>query len=177
MTIFLNQAEEFRSLSICTVSKDDNHSRGRPGGFLFNSYYTEVLGRVRHHSLDCSTLPSIRTLYYWVLRKDLSGVIFWVFGRIRTIGEHSTRNVNEPVYVYFPLCIYISLPAPPLSQYIYIYICVCVCVCVCDGYQKGWLILWVTSWNKLIKAIWRFLECIYTYIYIYMYILIFISNL
>ena len=39
------------------VSKLAESSRGRPEGFLFNSYYTEASGRALLHSLDCSTYP------------------------------------------------------------------------------------------------------------------------
>ena len=51
-------------------------------GSLFNSYYTEVYGRVLLLSLDCATLPLIRTLYCWVLSKEVSSTIFNVFGMI-----------------------------------------------------------------------------------------------
>ena len=37
-------------------------SRDRPEGSLFNSYYTEVYGRVLLLPLDCFILPLIRTL-------------------------------------------------------------------------------------------------------------------
>ena len=43
-------------------SKFGNLSQGWPKGSLFNSYYTKMLGRVLLHSLDCSTLPLMRTL-------------------------------------------------------------------------------------------------------------------
>ena len=62
------------------VSKVVWLSQGRPEGSLFNSYYTEVLGRVLRLSLDCSTLPLIHTLYCWVLSKEVSSTIFKVFG-------------------------------------------------------------------------------------------------
>ena len=62
------------------IYKVGNRSQGKPEGFLFNSYYTEVLGRIQLLSLDCSTLPSIRTLYCWVLSKEVSSIIFKVFG-------------------------------------------------------------------------------------------------
>ena len=62
------------------VSKVGDRSRGRPEGSLFNSYYTEVYRRALSFSLDCSTLPSIRTLYRWVLSKEESITIFKVFG-------------------------------------------------------------------------------------------------
>ena len=55
-------------------------SRGRPEGSLFNSNYTEVWGRALLLSQDCSTLPLIRTLYCWVLSKEVSSTIFKVFG-------------------------------------------------------------------------------------------------
>ena len=63
-------------------SKVGDRSRRRPEGSIFNSYYTEVYGRVLLLSLDCSTLPSIGTLYCWVLSKEvLSSTIF--FGMTR----------------------------------------------------------------------------------------------
>ena len=55
-------------------------SRRRPEGSLFNSYNTEVLARVLLLSLDCSTLLLIRTLYCWVLSKEVSSTIFKIFG-------------------------------------------------------------------------------------------------
>ena len=61
-------------------SKVGHCSRGQPEGSLFNSYYTEVLGRTLLLSQDCSTLPSIRTLYHWVFSKEVSSTIFKVFG-------------------------------------------------------------------------------------------------
>ena len=82
-------------------------SRGRPKGSLFNSYYTEVLGRVLLISLDCFTLPLIRTLYYWVLSKEVSSTIFkrlWYDATgdwtqvSRIIGEHSTHWTNEALF-------------------------------------------------------------------------------
>ena len=60
--------------SSCLVIGD--HSRGRPKGSLFNSYYTEALLL----SLDYSTLSLQRTLYCWVLSKEVSSTILWVFG-------------------------------------------------------------------------------------------------
>ena len=62
------------------VSKVGDCSREWPKGSLFNSYYTEVLGRALLLSLVCSTLPLIRTLYCWVLSKEASSTIFKVFG-------------------------------------------------------------------------------------------------
>ena len=52
-----------------------------PEGSLFNSYYTEVLGRVLLLSLNCSTLNLIHTyihtyLILWVLSKEVSSTIF-----------------------------------------------------------------------------------------------------
>ena len=55
-------------------SKVGDWSRGRPEGSLFNSYNTE--GRALLLSLDCSTLPSIRTLYCWVWTRRYQ-VPFW----------------------------------------------------------------------------------------------------
>ena len=65
-------------------SKVGDCSQGRPEGSLFNSYYTDVLGRALLLSLDCSTLPLIRTIYRWVLSKEVSSTIFkGVFGMKR----------------------------------------------------------------------------------------------
>ena len=55
-------------------------SRRRPEGSLFDSYSTEVYGRALLLSPDCSTLPLICTLKCWVLSKEISSTIFWVFG-------------------------------------------------------------------------------------------------
>ena len=44
---------------------EGDHSQGRPENSLFSSYYT---------------LPLIRTLYCWVLSKEVSSTIFKVFG-------------------------------------------------------------------------------------------------
>ena len=44
------------------VSKVGNRSQWQRKGFLFNTYYTEVLGAVLLLSLDCSTLPLIHIL-------------------------------------------------------------------------------------------------------------------
>ena len=57
-------------------SKVGDRSKGRPEGSLFNSYYTEMQGRAQLLSLYCSTLPLIRTLYCWVLRKEVSSAIW-----------------------------------------------------------------------------------------------------
>ena len=58
-------------------SKDGNHSRRWPEGSLFDSYYSKMALLL---FLDCSTLPLIHTLYCWVLSKEASSTIFWVFG-------------------------------------------------------------------------------------------------
>ena len=58
-------------------------SRVWPEGSLYNSYYTEVYGRVLLLSLDCSTLPLIRTLYCWVLNEEVPSTIFKIFGITR----------------------------------------------------------------------------------------------
>ena len=69
-------------------SKIGDLSQGWPEGSLFKSYYTKVLGREQHLSLDCSTLLLIPTLYCWVLSKEASSTIFWVFGKSRPGIEH-----------------------------------------------------------------------------------------
>ena len=77
LTIFAGICDFVRNTS---KSKVGDCSRERPEGSFFNSYNTEVLGRTLLFSLDCSTLPSIRTLYCWVLSKEVSSSIFKVFG-------------------------------------------------------------------------------------------------
>ena len=43
----------------------------------------------------------MRTLYCWALSKEILSTILKVFGMTRTIGEHSTHQMNEPViYTY-----------------------------------------------------------------------------
>ena len=42
--------------------------------------FSIATGRVLLFSFDCSTLSSIRTLYCWVLSKEVSSTIFKVFG-------------------------------------------------------------------------------------------------
>ena len=91
------------------LSKVGDCSRGWPEGSIFNSYYTEMEGRALLLSLDCSILPLIRTLYYWVLGKEVSSTIFRVFGMIRTGIE--PRSLG-------PLAN--TLPMRPMSQLWYI---------------------------------------------------------
>ena len=82
-------------------SKVDNLSRGWPEGSLFNSFYTEVLGRALLLSLDCSILPLILTLKCWVLSKVASSTIFWVFGVTRPgIEPHSSRPLVNTLFFF-----------------------------------------------------------------------------
>ena len=61
--------------------------------------------------MDCSTLPLIRTLYYWVLSKEVSSTIFKVLGMTQTgIEPRSPRPLAN------------TQPTSPMSRYIYIYI-------------------------------------------------------
>ena len=69
---------------IAKASKDSNPCWGWPKGSIFNSYHNEVYGRALLLSRDCSTLPSIRTFYCWVLNKEVSIIMFKVFGMMRT---------------------------------------------------------------------------------------------
>ena len=85
-------------------------SRGRPEGSLSNSYSAEVYGRALLLSLDCSTLPSIRTLYCWVLNKEVSSTIFKVFGMMRPGIE---PRFSEPLEN--------TLPTRPMSWYNYLF--------------------------------------------------------
>ena len=77
----------------------------RPKGSFFNSYYTEVYGRVLLLSLDYSTLPLICTLYCWELSKVVSSTIFKVFGTTRPgIEPRSLRPLAN------------TLPTRPMSR-------------------------------------------------------------
>ena len=66
----------------------------------FSIATTPRLGEAQLLSLDCSTLPFIRTLYCLVLSKEVSSTIFKVFGMRKhgieprspgPLGEHSTH--------------------------------------------------------------------------------------
>ena len=60
-------------------------------------------------SLDCSILPSIRTLYGWMLSKDVSSTIFKVFGMTWPgIEPGSSESLANTIYKYiYHLLIYI----------------------------------------------------------------------
>ena len=58
-----------------------------PKAPFFNSYLTDVLGRVLLHTLGYSTLLLILTLSCWVLSNAESSTIFWVFGMTRPRNE------------------------------------------------------------------------------------------
>ena len=87
------------------VSKVGDRSRGRPEGSLFSCYYIKLEGWALLLSLDWSTLPLIRTLYRWLLSKEVSSTIFKVFGMTRPRIEprspeplaNTTLKANEPV--------------------------------------------------------------------------------
>ena len=83
MSFPLLQVQRWLWVSKHYVSKVGGRSRGRPEGSLFNSHYTEVLERALYLYLDYSTLPLIRTLYCWVLSKEISSTIFKVLGMTR----------------------------------------------------------------------------------------------
>ena len=94
-----------RSTTHFIYKKVTDRSRGRPEGSLFNSYYTEVLGRALLLSTNCPTLPLIRTLYWRVLSNEVSSTIFKVFGM--------TRPVVEP---RFPGSLANTLPTRQISR-------------------------------------------------------------
>ena len=83
-----------------------DRSWGWSEGSLFNSYNTKVERRALLLSLDCSTLPSICTLYCWVLSKKVSSSIFKVFGMTWPgIEPRSPRPLANtlpfrPIYIY-----------------------------------------------------------------------------
>ena len=76
---WLTYHETKQNQIIYRLSKAGDSSRRWPGGSLFNCYYTDVKERVLFLSLGCSTLPSIRTLYCWMLSKWVSSTIFKVW--------------------------------------------------------------------------------------------------
>ena len=102
-------------------------SRGRPEGSLCNSYYSKMWGRALLLSLDCSTLSLIRTLYCWVLSKEISSTIFKGFGMMqpgieprspgpltnalptRPLPETVSRYRREWIYAYIYMCRYVFL--------------------------------------------------------------------
>ena len=81
--IFNSVSNSVLSVIEYIVSKVGDRNRGQPKGSLFNSYYTEMYGKAPLRSLDCSTLPLIRTLYCWALNKEISSAIFKVFAMTR----------------------------------------------------------------------------------------------
>ena len=78
-------------------------SREGPEGFLFKSYYTDVYGWALLLSLDCSTLPLILTVYYWVLRKDASSNIFRVFSMTRLVIEPQSAGPLANTLIIRPM--------------------------------------------------------------------------
>ena len=112
-----------------------DRSWGRPEGYLFNSYYIEVQGRALLLSLDCSTLTLIRTLYCWVLSKEVSSTIFKVFGMTWPMIEprspgplantHVRKNVKRfilSICVLSQICRYYNHTVTTHTHiYIYIY--------------------------------------------------------
>ena len=80
------------------ISKFGDYSRGRPEGSLFLSYNTKVKGRALLHSLACSNTfdPYLKC---WVLSKEASSTIFWVFGMTRPGIEPQSPGslVNTPL--------------------------------------------------------------------------------
>ena len=108
------------------ISKVGDRSRGRLEGFLFNSYYTEVYGFAQLPSLDCSTLPSIRTLYCWVLSKEVSSTVFKVFGMTRPgIEPRSPKSLANTLPI---VCVCVCVCERERER---LCVCVKVCVCVC----------------------------------------------
>ena len=99
-------------------SKAGDRSQGQPEGFLFNSFNSEMKGRPLLFSLDCSTLPLMRTLYCWVLSKDVSSTVFKVFGMTRPGIELRSlwplANTLPTIYIY--IYIYIYIFANPSAQ-------------------------------------------------------------
>ena len=106
-------------------SKVADRSRRRPEGTLINTFYKEVLGRALLLSLDCSTLPSIRALYCWVLSQEVSSTIFKVFGMtrpgIKPRSPGKLANTLPTGYIDIMLLIFIIIMRW-LVIYIYIYI-------------------------------------------------------
>ena len=94
-------------LNIVVVVVVGDLSRGWLEGSFFNSYNTKASGRALLLSLDCSTLPSIHTLYCWMLSKEVSSTIFKVFGMMRPgTGPRSPRPLVN------------TLPTRPMGQFL-----------------------------------------------------------
>ena len=60
-----------------------NHSRGRPKGFLFNSYYTKVEWR-HYFFTGIAPLTLDPYLYMLSVKQEVSSTIFLVFVMIRS---------------------------------------------------------------------------------------------
>ena len=111
------------------LSKVGDLSQGQPEGSLFNSYYSEVLGRALLLSLECSTLPVIRILYCC---KEISSTIFKVFGITRPLIKSliwRDLGLNPSLYqlgqwagIYIYIYIRINVDNTHICSYIYIYI-------------------------------------------------------
>ena len=81
-SVYFTAQVDWANIYIYKVRKVGDRCRRRPKGSLFYSYHTMVWGGSAILSLDCSTLPLRRTLC-WVLSKEVSNSIFWVFGMSR----------------------------------------------------------------------------------------------
>ena len=101
-----------RSPNILLSSKFGVLNRGWLEGSLFNSYYPLMKERALLLSLDCSTLPLILTLYCWVLSKEASITIFWVFGMTRPGVERWSPRPWANTLLIRPMLIQISLLSP-----------------------------------------------------------------
>ena len=68
-------------------------------------------GRRYSFTLDCSTLPLIRTIYCWVLSKEVSSTIFKVFGMTRPgLPDHwRTRLPTRPILKEYFISFFLSL--------------------------------------------------------------------
>ena len=67
----------------------------------FSIAITPRCERGRHSfSLDCPTLPLIRTLYCWMLSKEVSSTIFWILGMTRPGIEPRS---SEPLAILYSL--------------------------------------------------------------------------
>ena len=90
---------------------------GNPKALFSIATTPRCRGRAVLLSQDCSTLSSIRTLYCWVLNKEVSSTIFKVFGmmwpgiELRSPGPLANTLTTWSMSIY--ICIYICICSLP----------------------------------------------------------------
>ena len=125
-------------------SKVGDLRQGWPLDSFFDSYYTKLLRRDLHLSLDCSTLPLIGALLCWVLSKEPSSNIFRVFGKTRpgieprspgpiantlTITLMSSTFFLHSKYLSLSLFQSVSISVGVFLTFLFLWVSVHVCLC------------------------------------------------